>query len=263
MADGSVTIGVLLDTAAFSSSIAAVEGQISSLGTRINQSLSAAFSGATIDSSFVTALTNLASSIMETSSMVETALLSVATAGINSFLSAGWAEAGSGAAGVIAGGILSGGGAVTSAVQSIAQTAMSAFSSGAWSYVGTNMMMGVAEGIRAAGAEVIAAINEVSKQTETAVKEYYDIQSPSALMRDEVGVMISRGIAEGILSGSGFVHTALESVWPGTGQTRASDSTSSLAGGSVTQNIYLRDSDSSPYKTARRIKQESEAIFRN
>lgn len=132
----------------------------------------------------------------------------------------------------------------------------------AWEAVGEDMMAGMASGILSAEAEVLAAIRSVAKQAETAVKEYYDIPSSSGLMREEVGAMISRGIAEGILSGAGFVNRALETVVAGAERIRR---TENGAGGnrSVTQNIYLRDSDSSPYKTARRIRRESEAMFRN
>jgi len=216
MADGSVTIGVVLDTAAFAASIAAMQGQLSAMA------LSAA----------------------------------------SMFVNSGWAEAGQLAASAMAGGITAGGGMVAAAVQSVSQAALAAFDSGGWSSVGANIMSGIASGIYAAGAEVIAAINTVSRNTEEAVKEYYAIRSPSALMRDEVGVMISRGIAEGILSGAGFVSGAMESVGRGADRVRLTEGASG-GGRSVTQNIYLRDSDASPYRTARRIRRESEAIFRN
>lgn len=261
MADGSVTIGVILDTAAFAASVAAVQGQVTSLAAGINQSLANAFSGATIDASLVAAVANLAAGVLAASANVEAAMNVLAVQATNAFVGGGWTEAGIGAANAIAGGITSGGGAVTAAVQAIAQSAVSAFSAGAWSSIGSDMMAGIASGIRAAGAEVVSAINQVAGEAETAVKEYYDIQSPSALMRDEVGVMISRGIAEGILSGSGFVRSAMDSVGRQADRVRMTGNTGSA--GTVTQNIYLRDSDASPYKTARRIRRESEAIFRN
>ncbi len=263
MADGSVTIGVVLDTAAFSASVATVQGQITGLASGINQSLANAFSGVTIDASLVAAVANLAAGVLAASGNVEAAMQTVAGASTAAFVAnGGWTEAGAGAVTAIAGGITSNGGAVAAAVQSVAQSAVTAFSAGAWSSIGSDMMAGIAAGIRAAGAEVVSAINEVSGDAEAAVKDYYDIRSPSGLMRDEVGVMISRGIAEGILSGAGFVRSAMDTVGGQAGRIRRGGETS---GGSraLTQNIYLRDSDASPYKTARRIKRESEAIFRN
>ena len=185
----------------------------------------------------------------------------LASSSTAAFVGGGWSEAGGMAADQIVGGISAGSGAVVSAVQSLVYAAVSAFHSGNWASIGYDMMAGIASGIYAAGAEVVSAINSVANQAETAVKQYYDIQSPSGLMRDEVGVMISRGIAEGILSGAGFVSRAMETVGQNADRVHLNDSTAGNR--SVTQNIYLRDSDASPYRTARRIKRESEAMFRN
>lgn len=261
MADGSVTIGVALDTAAFAASVAAVQGQIGSLAANINQSLNGAFSGATVDSSLAAAIANLAGSITASSAGVVQAMTSLASSASAAFAAGGWTEAGLASANLLAGGILSGGSAVASAVQSISRTASAAFDNSSWYGIGNSMMSGIAAGIYAAGAEVVAAIRTVAAEAEAAVKTYYAIQSPSALMRDEVGVMISRGIAEGILSGSDFVRGAMDSVGRSADRVRMTESAS--GGRSVTQNIYLRDSDASPYRTARRIRRESEAIFRN
>ena len=146
-----------------------------------------------------------------------------------------------------------------------AQAAAAAFSEGGWHSIGANMISGVAAGVRAAGAEVVSAIRAVSRDAEEAVKSYYKIQSPSALMRDEVGVMISRGIAEGILAGGGAVEYALSGLVPadagGRGASRGSAEGNGTGRG-IVQNIYLRDSDSSPYRTAKRIRKESEAARR-
>lgn len=261
MADGSVTIGVVLDTAAFAASAAAVQGQIGSLAGNIQQSLAAAFSGSSIDASLTAAVANLAGGISSASAEVVQAMSALAMSASAAFADGGWTQVGQDSANLLASGITAGSGAVTAAVQSLAYAAVSAFDSGAWPSIGQNMMAGIAEGIYAAGAEVTSAIREVSAEAESAVKEYYAIRSPSALMRDEVGVMISRGIAEGILSGKDFVSGAMDSIGRGTERVRMTETAS--GGRSMTQNIYLRDSDASPYRTARRIRRESEAIFRN
>lgn len=264
MADGSVTIGVVLDTAAFTASVSGIQGQLSGLAASINQSLTNAFSGAAVDASLVAAIANLAAGVTAASGSVEAAMTALAASASTAFAGGGWGEAGSMAAQGIAGGISSGGGAVIAAVQSVANQALSAFTSGSWSSIGHDMMSGVAAGVRAAGDDVTAAINSVAREAEESIKKYYDIKSPSGRMRDEVGVMISRGIAEGILSGAGFVNRAMETVGIGTEHARRTESgTSGYGNRSLTQNIYLRDNDASPYKTARRIKRESEAMFRN
>ena len=193
--------------------------------------------------------------------MAQTLASAMQTAAVNAitaFTGAGWSQAGTAAGNALTGGIRAGSGSISIAVRDAADTARTAFSGGSWSSVGADMMSGIASGIRSAGAEVISAIRSVSEQTEFAVKDYFKIQSPSVTMRDEVGVMISRGIAEGITGGAAFVDQAVSSLYGGTKEKLSGTSNTH----SVTQNIYLRDSDASPYRTARRIKRESEAAAR-
>lgn len=81
------------------------------------------------------------------------------------------------------------------------------------------------------------------------------------ILWEEIDRNMMTGISDGILSGADFVNGAMETVGRGAERVRGTESAS--GGRSVTQNIYLRDSDASPYRTARRIRRESEAIFRN
>ena len=224
--DGSVTIGVGLDTASFMQSLASLESELSAVGPRIVSALSASLGG--------------------------DGLVSVVAG-------AGWEGAGASAGQSLASGVSQSGAAVASAVSAIASQASGAFSGGGWFGIGASMMQGVAAGVRAAGAEVTAAIRAVSAEAEAAVKSYYAIASPSRLMRDEVGVMISRGIAEGITDGAPYVEEAMRGTWSGGRSVPVQQPGDSRA---VTQNIYLRDTDASPYRTARRIRKESEAMFR-
>ena len=256
MADGSVVIGVQLDTAAFAASAVQLENQIMTLGTRLNASLTASLAGTGVGESMTGAFLSITAAA---SSMAENLRAAVASGAVSAFASAGWNQAGTTAMNQMAAGVRSGGTGVTSAVRDITSQLRSALDSGSWASAGQNMMHSVAAGIRSAGADVIAAIRQVSAQTENAVKEHFRISSPSALMRDEVGVMISRGIADGITGGASFVGRAVESVYSGTKEKITAPGT---PGRSVTQNIYLRDSDTSPYQTARRIKKESEAAAR-
>lgn len=257
MADGSVVIGVQLDTAAFAASAVRLENQIMSLGTRLNTALTSSLAGAGVGDGMTGAfmgITNAASSMAQNlSSIIRTA----ASEAVSGFIGAGWTEAGSTAASSLTEGFRSGSSGMVSAVRDTAETARAAFDTGTWSGIGYNMMSGVAEGVRAAGAEVVAAIRAVSRQTENAVKDHFKINSPSVLMRDEVGVMLSRGIAEGITGGTSFIGSAVDSLYRGTKEKLIPG-----GGGSVTQNIYLRDSDTSHYQTAKRIKRESEAAMR-
>ncbi len=287
--DGSVVIGVSLDTSSIAASAAMVESELVALGTRLNETL--AFTGDSGVGNTITAMLNeISGAISASSESVGAAMTELANSAVSGFTSAGWFAGGQAAAGSLLSGFTSGGSGVVSAAGSTAQNAGSAFSGGSWSSIGSNMMSGIASGIYAAGAEIVAAIRQVSSEAEAAVKSFFRIQSPSALMRDEVGVMISRGIADGILSGGSYVGEAVSTLSGGifeslasssgagsplslgAGQARAAGEygTGSVrsgisfdAGGkSYVQNIYLRDSDSSPYETARKIRRESEDLFR-
>lgn len=97
----------------------------------------------------------------------------------------------------------------TSAAKTMANNAISAaksavsaakdtisFSSGA--SIGRNFGDGIASGIRAAMPSIIAAAKDAAKAGVKAAKDELDINSPSRKARDEIGVMFSRGIADGI-----------------------------------------------------------------
>lgn len=258
MADGSVVIGVQLDTAAFAASAAQLENQIMMLGSRLNGSLTAALAGAGTGDGMMGAFASISGAAAAMAENLRGILTGAALGGISAFTGAGWAQAGGEAMNGLASGVRGGSGSVTSAVRDMAAQARGSLDGLGWSAVGQNMMSGIAAGVRQAGAEVLSAIREVSRQTEGAVKAYFKIQSPSALMRDEVGVMISRGIAEGITGGASFVDSAVSSVYGGAKEKLIPLSSA----GTVNQHIYLRDSDTSPYQTARRIKRESEAALR-
>ena len=258
--DGSVVIGVSLDTSAVSSAASALETQLSMLGNQLNQALLSPIQTFNVGEGVFSTLSGISEAIMSSSASVTAAMATLASSAISAFTSASWSGAGAGAVSAVAGGINSSSSAVASAAKSVANTASAAFSSGGWSSIGHSMMSGVASGIRAAGSEIISAIREVSAQAEGAVKDYYKIQSPSTLMRDEVGVMISRGIAEGIVSGREYVSAAFDSVYAD--RMRASSPTQVNDGRRLTQNIYLRDSEASPYLTAKKIKRESEALLK-
>lgn len=258
--DGSVIIGVNLDTSQVSSAAAALESQLSSLGVRLNQALYQPVEEMGIGEGIMNTINGIAEAITASSANVMASMSAMAASAIQGFTSAPWSSAGNNAMSALNSGVSGGSGAVISSVKSIASQAQSAFSGGSWSSIGYSMMSGVASGILSAGREIVAAIQKVSSDAENAVKGYYKIQSPSALMRDEVGVMISRGIAEGILGGSSYVNSAMEELYsPLRGSYREAGQADSRT---LTQNIYLRDSDSSPYLTAKRIKKESEAAFR-
>ena len=64
--------------------------------------------------------------------------------------------------------------------------------------VGSNAMAGLAAGINSGANSVVAAMRNAALAAVRAAKEALRIQSPSKVFRDEVGVMMVRGISEGI-----------------------------------------------------------------
>lgn len=63
---------------------------------------------------------------------------------------------------------------------------------------GSRIIDGIKEGIVNAAHKVIDAVKDVAKKAYDAVTEFFDINSPSRLMRDKVGKMIDLGLASGI-----------------------------------------------------------------
>ena len=67
--------------------------------------------------------------------------------------------------------------------------------------VGKNLTAGVAQGIASGTATAIAAARASARAVTAAYKKELDINSPSGVFRDEVGIQIPAGIGEGIQLG--------------------------------------------------------------
>ena len=259
MADGSITIAALLDTGAFQASVAALERQLGGLAQRMQTTVTAAVAGSGIQGAMDAIIGSLSGSLQGLSGMASEAAGTAAQAAILSFGSADWRGTGAEAATSLTGGFSGGAGQVAVVAGQAAQNARNAFV-GDWYSVGTGMTGNIAAGIHASAGSVAAAMAAVANQAMAAAKEVLQIRSPSAKMRDEVGVMLSRGIAEGILAGSGYIEAALAE----TGQRiHAPAAAGSIAGNrNLQQNIYLRTGTETPYQTARTIRRQSELMMR-
>lgn len=262
MADGSVIISVSLDTTQFIHSIELLESRVSGLGGSMSSSLSGAFAGKDFYTSVENAFSNIIGNASNAAVSVKTSLTSAIDEALAYFEAAPWADAGNTAASGLASGITDSSPLITAAVSGLMTQISAAFAQG-WYSIGQNIAAGIAGGITDGIQDVTNSAVNLADKTKNTLKNYYQIASPSALMRDEIGVMISRGIADGITAGSSFVSAAFSSIYGAEdfGALRGSR-TQNDNSRSLTQNIYLRDGDSSPYRTAKRIKRESEAIFR-
>lgn len=72
--------------------------------------------------------------------------------------------------------------------------------------VGKNLMEGTVAGIVAGSPAVEKAVRNAAQKAVDGAKDQVDSHSPSRVMRDEVGKMISAGMAEGIKDGTGDVE---------------------------------------------------------
>lgn len=259
MADGSVVIAAQLDTAPFLAQIGALEGELAALSGRMEAQVAAAVASSGVD----TAMASIADSIgASLAGMTETAAeagRNAADAAVSGYGSGDFAGAGTRSGTALLDGFRAGGSGLSSAAAALSSRVQAAFS-GNWYGIGAAMMEGVAAGVRAAGAEVVAAILAVSKEAMAATKAFYEIASPSGKMRDEIGVMLSRGMAEGILDGGSYVRQAFAAL-----ETLSAvpirQVQESGPGRTVVQYITLRDNDATPYETARAIRRESEALL--
>ena len=261
MADGSVTIGVSLDTTQFIHSIELLEDRVTGLGASLSTAVTNAVSGEKFYKSIENAYKIISSSAVEYSTAFKSAFTDAVDETIAYFETAPWSSGGKTVANGLADGIESAIPRVTAAMSHLLSAASAEFTA-SWNKIGQNIAAGISSGITDGTKDVEKSATQLSKYTGDAFKKYYQISSPSALMRDEVGVMIARGIADGITDGSSFVSSALSSVYSATDGMHPKTVASSDNRRTLTQNIYLRDGDASPYRTAKRIKRESEAMFR-
>lgn len=117
--------------------------------------------------------------------------------------------------------------------------------------VGRNAMLGMAAGINLGRLSVVQAMKKAARAAVNAAKQELKIASPSGVFRDEVGVMVMRGLSEGALDESAetaktirnaaryLTDAAIEGSISSTSNNRTynSNNTISFAGSS----FYLRD----------------------
>lgn len=87
-----------------------------------------------------------------------------------------------------------------------------AFGSINWLDLGKNIVSGIMDGLAAMGSALWEAVQKLGENIWNGIKDFFHIQSPSRLMRDTVGVMIARGIGDGILRGSKYAVKAVTAV---------------------------------------------------
>lgn len=87
------------------------------------------------------------------------------------------------------------------AIPQIISAIWNAFTSVNWAEIGSNILKGIGTGIKGAITGMVQVGIEACKTLKDSVKEFFGIHSPSHVMRDEVGKMLTAGIGVGITQG--------------------------------------------------------------
>ena len=91
----------------------------------------------------------------------------------------------------------------------IFSTFSSAMSDVDWGSIGKNIITGIVNGIENAAGMIATAAKDAAKSAFDAAKDFLGIKSPSRLFRDQVGVMMSRGMAVGFEKESPLTDKAI------------------------------------------------------
>lgn len=102
-----------------------------------------------------------------------------------------------------------------SQIPAIVRSIWNGFTSVNWGEVGLNIITGIASGIAGAAGKLVDAAVNAAKDALNWVKDKLGIHSPSRVFRDQVGVMIGRGMAEGIDQSQRIVNRSLDRIAAG------------------------------------------------
>ncbi len=179
-----------------------VDGAVS--GVTSNESTVTA-AGREVGDALIDGLESKEASLKTSAATLANAAIKVWTVKGVSFRSTGTAAAAS-----IAGGINSGSSDVSGAATSVISAAQAAMRIGGWYNLGYNIASGVAQGVYGGSYLISQAARSAARSALSSAKSTLGVRSPSRVFRDEVGQMISAGMAEGITLGAPKATAAVE-----------------------------------------------------
>lgn len=102
--------------------------------------------------------------------------------------------------------------AIVNTAKSLGNGVINAIKTMDWLGLGRNIITGIITGLKNMGSAFTDALISLAKNAFTGILGYFGIDSPSKLMRDEVGRYIPLGIAEGILGSEAAVTDAMHKI---------------------------------------------------
>ena len=94
----------------------------------------------------------------------------------------------------------------------IFETLKKSFKEIKWGQLGINIINGITNGVKNAAINLSNSVKKAANDALGGVKNFLGINSPSTVMRDEVGKMMGLGMAEGITNSTKQVNTALQGL---------------------------------------------------
>jgi len=212
--------------------VSAVIGFVNNLGSTVKSTFTDAWNTAkSIVSGAISTIQSTVSSGVSAVLGVIRALPGQVTSALSSFGSL-LVERGSALMSGLRSGVTGGIGAVLSAVGGIPGQVRGALGSvGSTLYsAGIDLIQGMVNGVRAAAGRIASAAAQVVSSAVSAAKNAVGIHSPSTVMRDEVGRMMSLGLAQGIAAEAGAVAGALDDIVSSVASTQLTVPRVTLAG---------------------------------
>lgn len=133
-----------------------------------------------------------------------------------------------------------------------------------WGELGSNIIDGIINGLKNGISSIVEAAKNVASSALDAAKDFLGIESPSKVMRDEVGKFIPAGIAAGIRQNISPITDAMDELTQETTETVKADMVASMDIGAkkwrspergYTQNITITSPEAlSPYEVARQTR---------
>ena len=158
------------------------------------------------------AVNSIRDGISGAASNVTSAMSTIVTDTAKKITDHAWKTDGENMATAIKDGINGKAGEVTSAMSDAASDAKNQFSDVNWEEIGENSCKGIAQGIKDNAYRINDEMKAAAKAAVQSAKDELKIESPSKVMRDQIGRWIPEGIAAGIAKYSGSIDRAMEDI---------------------------------------------------